>query len=62
MTDTSNRCPAEQECLDLIQHTFRTAGVKIVRPQRLEVNIRADLMPPFLTYMKSHLEFDQSEI
>lgn len=58
MSEIDSRFPAEQECVDLIQKTFRTAGTRIVRSKRIEVTMRSDLMPPFLTYMKSHLGFD----
>ena len=58
MNTINEKCQVEQDCIDQIQKIYQTAHVRLKREKRIEVSMRADLVPPFLSYMKSHLDFD----
>ncbi len=48
----------EKEIATEIQNTFHTAEVNIKRNKRIEVKLRNDLIPPFLSYAKNYLTFN----
>ncbi len=58
MNDTIKSLQAEQTLADQIQKTFKTARVRVIREKRLEVIMRADLIPPFLTHTKNQHDFE----
>jgi len=47
----------ENKLTEQIKKTFHTAEVKIKREKRISVQLRPDLVPPFLSYAKEYLEF-----
>jgi len=48
----------EKQIVNTIHTTFKSAEVTIQRPGRLLVRLRSDLLPPFVSYMKSYLQFN----
>jgi NADH-quinone oxidoreductase subunit C len=47
----------EEEIAQIIHKTFKTAEVDIKREGRLSINLRSDLLPPFISYLKDYLQF-----
>ncbi len=58
MNDIKQELLAEQTFADQIQKTFKTAGVRVIRKRRIEVVMRADLIPPYLTHAKNQHNFE----
>ena len=47
----------ENKLLEQIKKTFNSAEVEVKREMRVAVQLRSDLIPPFLSYAKEYLEF-----
>jgi NADH-quinone oxidoreductase subunit C len=47
----------ENKLTEQITKTFHSAKVEIKREKRIVVQLRSDLIPPFLSYAKEYLEF-----
>jgi NADH-quinone oxidoreductase subunit C len=47
----------ENKLLEQIKKTFHSAEVEVKREMRVAVQLRSDLIPPFLSYAKEYLEF-----
>ncbi len=47
----------ENKLLEQIKKTFHSAKVEVKREMRVAVQLRSDLIPPFLSYAKEYLEF-----
>ncbi len=47
----------ENKLKEQITKTFHSAKVEIKREKRIAVQLRSDLIPPFLSYAKEYLEF-----
>jgi len=47
----------ENKCAEQIQKTFQTAEVEVKREMRVAVQLRSDLIPPFLSFAKEFMEF-----
>jgi NADH-quinone oxidoreductase subunit C len=47
----------ENKLTEQITKTFHSAKVEIKREKRVVVQLRSDLIPPFLSYAKEYLEF-----
>ncbi len=47
----------ENKCAEQIKKTFQTADVEVKREKRVTVQLRSDLIPPFLSFAKEFMEF-----
>ncbi len=47
----------ENKCAEQIKKTFQTAEVEVKREMRVAVQLRSDLIPPFLSFAKEFMEF-----
>ena len=47
----------ENKCAEQIKTTFNSAEIDVRREKRVFVKLRADLIPPFLSYTKEYLDF-----
>ncbi len=47
----------ENKCAEQIKKTFQTAEVEVKREKRVTVQLRSDLIPPFLSFAKEFMEF-----
>ncbi len=47
----------ENKLVEQIKKTFHSAEVEVKREMRVMVQLRSDLIPPFLSYAKEYLEF-----
>ncbi len=48
----------EEYIQNIIHTTFKSAKVQIQRQGRMIVHLRSDLLPPFVSYLKSYLDFN----
>jgi NADH-quinone oxidoreductase subunit C len=53
-----NRAESLQEMAGEINRTFQTAQVTVTSQEHLDVQLRKDLVPPFLSHAKTYLQFD----
>lgn len=58
MNENNEILMPEQAFADQVQKTFKSARVRVIREKRIEVIIRADLVPPFLTHAKNQHDFE----
>ena len=56
MSDDNTR-EIEQKIAEAIRNTFHTAQVRVVRERRVEVKLRADLLPPLASNLKYYHDF-----